>query len=242
MSGIGSSATKNLPPRLLVVDDDPAVSTLVRITLEGEGYEVAVAESASEAFRWIERNGLPHLAIVDVRMPVMDGFEFARRVQKYSDLPVIMLTGVAEESAVVRAIDEIAEDYVTKPFSPRELAARVGRVIRRIADFSYAGGPIAVVDDWLSIDLASQQALLPEGPVALTPTESKILHILLRGSPRTITTDFLLKRVWPLEEVFEDSLRVHMHRLRRKIEPEPSRPRYLHTHRGLGYSFSAPDS
>ncbi len=82
MSGIGSSATKNLPPRLLVIDDDPAVSTLVRITLEGEGYEVAVAGSASEAFRWIAKNGLPHLAIVDVRMPVMDGFEFARRVQE----------------------------------------------------------------------------------------------------------------------------------------------------------------
>jgi DNA-binding response OmpR family regulator len=223
--------------RILVVDDDPDITQVVRFTLEEEGFEVATAQTANEAFNYIARNGLPHLAIVDIRMPGMDGIEFSRKVQKYSDLPVILLTAVNEEEKVVKAIDEVAEDYVIKPFSPKVLAARVKRVMRRVGDFAFRLESLTVIDDRLAVDFAEKKALINEQAVSLTPTETKLLHILIRSARRTVTTDYLLGRLWPLEEVFEDTLRVHVHRLRQKIEPEKSSPRYLITQRGVGYSF-----
>ena len=223
--------------RILVVDDDPDITRVVQFTLEEEGFDVATAQSAQEAFNEIARNGLPHLAVVDIRMPGMDGIEMARKVQKYSDLPVILLTAVNEEDAVVAAIEEVAEDYVTKPFSPKVLAARVKRVIRRMGDFAFRLEALTVIDDRLAIDFAEKKALIDEQPVSLTPTETKLLHILIRSARRTVTTEYLLGRLWPLEEVFEDTLRVHVHRLRQKIEPDKGSPKYLITQRGVGYSF-----
>jgi DNA-binding response OmpR family regulator len=169
-------------------------------------------------------------------MPGMDGFEFCQAVQAYSDLPVIMLTAVDEEETVIRGIEQFAEDYVTKPFSPRELVARTERVLRRIGDFAYTLEPITKVDDRLAVDFSHQIAIVEGEPIALTPTETKILYILMRNAGRTVTSDFLLRRLWPLEEVFEDTLRVHIHRLRKKIEIEPKSP-YIVTERGLGYRF-----
>jgi DNA-binding response OmpR family regulator len=223
--------------RILVVDDDPDITKVVQFTLEAEGFEVGTAHSAQEAFNDIARHGLPHLAVVDIRMPGMDGIELARKVQKYSDLPVILLTAVNEEDAVVAAIDEVAEDYVTKPFSPKVLAARVKRVIRRMGHFAFRLEALTVIDDRLAVDFAEKKALIDEEPVSLTPTETKLLHILIRSARRTVTTEYLLGRLWPLEEVFEDTLRVHVHRLRQKIEPDKGSPKYLITQRGVGYSF-----
>lgn len=207
------------------------------MTLEEEGFEISSAGSAQEAFDKIAREGLPHLAVVDIRMPGTDGIEFARKVQKYSDLPVIMLTAVNEEETVARAIEEVAEDYVTKPFTPKILAARVKRVIRRMGDFAFRLDALTVIDDRLAINFADKKALMDEKQVSLTPTETKLLHILIRSARRTVTTDYLLGRLWPLDEVFEDTLRVHVHRLRQKIEPDAGSPRYLITQRGIGYSF-----
>lgn len=223
--------------RILVVDDDPDITQVLKITLEEEGFEVSTAHTANEAFSSIALQGLPHLAIVDIRMPGMDGVELCRKVQKYSDLPVILLTAVNEEQAVVKAIEEVAEDYVTKPFSPKVLAARVKRVMRRMGDFAFRLEAMTVIDDRLAIDFAEKKALIEDGEVSLTPTETKLLHILIRSARRTVTTEYLLNRLWPLEEVFEDTLRVHVHRLRQKIEPKKSSPRYLITQRGVGYSF-----
>lgn len=223
--------------RILVVDDDADIASLVQMTLEEEGLDVKTANSAKEAFDKIARDGLPHLAVVDIRMPGIDGLEFARKVQKYSDLPVIMLTAIDEEDTVVKAINEVAEDYVTKPFTPKVLAARVKRVIRRMGDFAFRLEAITVIDDRLAINFADKKALIDEQPVPLTPTETKLLHILIRSARRTVTTEYLLRRLWPLDEVFEDTLRVHIHRLRQKVEPDPASPRYLITQRGIGYSF-----
>ncbi len=223
--------------RILVVDDDPDITHVVKITLEEEGFEVATAQTANEAFNHIARHGLPHLAVVDIRMPGTDGIEFCHKVQKYSDLPVILLSAVNEEEKVVKAIEEVAEDYVIKPFSPKVLAARVKRVMRRVGDFDFRLESLTVIDDRLAIDFAEKKALINEKAVSLTPTETKLLHILIRSARRTVTTEYLLGRLWPLEEVFEDTLRVHVHRLRQKIEPEKSSPRYLITQRGVGYSF-----
>lgn len=227
------------PQRILVVDDDPAIVRLVRDKLDRAGFEVWTAANGQEAIDVVARRGLPHLAIVDVMMPGMDGFEFCQRTQQFADLPVIMLTAVDEEETVIRGIEHFAEDYVTKPFSPRELVARVQRVLRRIGDFAYTLDAVTRVDDRLAVDFAHQQAIVDGEPVSLTPTETKLLFILMRNAGRTVTTDFLLGRLWPLEEVFEDVLRVHVHRLRHKIEPAPSQPRYLVTERGLGYRFAA---
>jgi DNA-binding response OmpR family regulator len=176
---------------------------------------------------------------VDIMMPEMGGFEFCRTVQEFTDLPVIMLTAVDEEETVIRGIEHFAEDYITKPFSPRELVARVQRVLRRIGDFAYMVAPVARVDDRLAIDFTHQRAVVDSRPVDLTPTETKILYILMRNAGRTVTIEFLLRRLWPREDVFEDALRVHVHRLRHKIESVPCQPRYIVTERGLGYRFAA---
>lgn len=227
------------PHRILVVDDDPDILGLVSAKLDRAGFDVLTASSGQQALDMVERRGLPHLAIVDLMMPGMSGFDFCQTVQQYTDLPVIMLTAIDEEETVIRGIQHFAEDYVTKPFSPRELVARVERVLRRIGDYGYALKPVITVDEQLAVDFTHQRVTVDGQSRDLTPTETKILYILMRNAGRTVTTDFLLRRLWPFEEVFEDTLRVHVHRLRQKVEPAPSQPRYVITERGLGYSFPA---
>ena len=223
--------------RILVVDDDPDILRLVSNKLDLAGFEVSTAASGQQALDAISQRGLPHLAIVDLNMPGMDGFEFCQTVQRFADLPIIMLTAMDAEETVIRGIEHFAEDYVTKPFSPRELVARVQRVLRRIGDFAYTLDPVTQVDNRLAVDFAGQQVIVEGQPVALTPTETKVLYILMRNAGRTVTVDFLLRRLWPLEEVFEDTLRVHIYRLRQKIETTPGQPHYIVTERGLGYRF-----
>jgi len=224
--------------RILVIDDDLAILDIVRDKLDRAGFDVVTAASGQDALDLIEQRGLPHLAIVDIMMPGMGGFEFCQAVQAFTDLPIIMLTAVDEEETVIQGIRYFAEDYIIKPFSPRELVARVERVLRRIGDFAYALDPVTRVDDRLAVNFAHQQAVVGGQSVDLTPTETKILYILMRNASRSVTVDFLLRRLWPLEEVFEDALRVHVHRLRKKIEASPSRPQYIITERGVGYRFA----
>ena len=225
--------------RILVVDDDPAVRRLVEAKFLAAGFEVLSASDGRDALGVIERRGLPHLAIVDLQMPVMDGFEFCQAVQQFCDLPIVLLTANDEEETVVRGIELYAEDYVTKPFSPRELIARVQRVLRRIGDFAYALDPVIQVDGQLSVDFSRQMTVIQGQEVQLSPTETKLLYLLMRNAGRTVTNDFLLRRLWPLEEVFEDTLRVHVYRLRKKLEPSPGSWRYVTTERGEGYRFTA---
>lgn len=223
--------------RILAVDDDPAILRLVKDRLEYAGYEVVAATSGQSALEVIAQRGLPHLAIVDINMPGMNGFEFCKAVQQFTDFPVILLTAVDEEETIIRGIQYFAEDYVTKPFSPRELVARVERVLRRIGDFAYALDPLIRIDERLVIDFAHQQVTVENQVNSLTPTETKLLFILMRNAGHTVSTDFLLRRLWPLDEVFEDTLRVHIYRLRQKIEANPTKPVYIVTDRGQGYSF-----
>jgi DNA-binding response OmpR family regulator len=227
------------PIRILCVDDDPDILRILRYALEDAGFEVGTAAGGEEALAWIGRHGLPHLALVDIRMPGLDGLELCGRILAYCDLPVILLTAVDDEPTVVRALETVAEDYMLKPFRPAELVARVRRVLRRVGDFSFVLGEETRVDGRLAVDFVRQRARVQGKLVPLTPTETKILHILMRAAPRPVATDFMLRRIWPHEEVFEDTLRVHVHRLRQKIEPDPSSPCYLTTHRGIGYGFAA---
>lgn len=224
--------------RILVVDDSPLILRMVERALHSAGFDVSTAVSGEDALDHIKRFGLPHLAIVDINMPPgMDGFEFCDAVHEYSDLPIVMLTAVNEEQTIVQAIDQYAEDYVTKPFHGDELAARVRRVLRRVGDFAYTLDPITTVDTHLQVDFHGKQVYVDGEPIALTPTEAKLLYILMRNAGHTVTADFILQRLWPLELVQEERLRVYVHRLRRKIEKTPTNPRYIISHRGVGYTF-----
>ncbi|MCA9955176.1 MAG: response regulator transcription factor [Ardenticatenaceae bacterium] len=226
--------------RILAVDDDPFNLRIVSHALQQAEYDVMTAGSGEEALSVITQHGLPHMAIVDIHMPPgMSGFEFCRTVHQFSDLPIIMLTAVNEESTVVEGLEEHAEDYIIKPFNPGELTARVKRVLQRMGDFAYPLRSLTRVDDRLMIDFPGRQALINNKPVSLTPTETKLLYILMRSAGHTVNTDFILRRLWPLEPAYEDRLHVHMHRLRRKIEDkkDKTRPRYISSERGVGYTF-----
>lgn len=223
--------------RVLAVDDDPVSLALVRAALVAGGFEVEAVANGRAALDSIRARGLPHLAVVDLLMPVLDGPAFCRAVKEFCDLPMIILTSVDQTERVVEALDQYAEDYIVKPFHPEELTARVRRVLRRFGDFSFAAAPEAQHGPELSVDFARQRATVRGRPVQLTHTESKLLYLLLRGAGRVLTAEYLLGRLWPTAEVHQDALRVHIHRLRRKLEPDPERPAFIRTERGAGYCF-----
>lgn len=223
--------------RVLVVDDNADILVIASMSLRLAGFEVATAPSAAAARDWLERHGLPHLAVVDIMMPEVDGITLCREILAYCDLPVIMMTAVEDPNTVVATLKEIAEDYVVKPFDPMVLAARVERVIRRF-DYAVDLARFTRIDDRLGIDFVGKRIEVEGRSVGLTPSEAKIFHILLGRSGRPVTTEYLLGRLWPAGETFEDALRVHVHRLRKKIEPDPLAPRYLVTERGLGYRLA----
>ncbi|MCA9933866.1 MAG: response regulator transcription factor [Anaerolineales bacterium] len=225
------------PERILAVDDNTFTLRILQHTLEQAGYQVVTAVSGHEALNIINRHGMPHLAIVDWHMPEMSGIEFSHAVREFSDLPIIMLTAVANEDDITRTIEQFAEDYIVKPFSPNELVARVRRVLRRMGNFNYTQDSNTRVDDRLMINFPKREVLVGGEKVSLTPTESKLLYILVRNEGRIVTTEFILNRLWPLENALEDRLHVHIHRLRRKIEVDPNKPIYIIAERGIGYRF-----
>jgi len=232
-------------PTILIIDDNMYTVRIVEHALKQAGFDVLVAYSGEDGLKAIKRHGLPHLAIVDIHMPPgMSGFEFCDTVHQFSDLPVIMLTAANDEQTVVEGLEEHAEDYITKPFNPGELVARVKRVLRSMGEFAYRLDALTRVDDRLVVDFPARQAIVDDVSVALTPTETKLLYILMRHAGRTVTTDFIIRRLWPLEPAYEDRLHVHMHRLRGKIEDkkDKSRPRYIASERGTGYIFQSSQS
>lgn len=226
--------------RVLAIDDDPEVLELITATFEEAGYEVMTAETAEMALNLMNDEGLPHIAIIDIRLPGLDGLSLCQRIHDISDVPVIMLTVVDDEETVVKTIEKYAEDYMIKPFNPAELTARAGRILKRIGDFSYTMQAMIEIDENLSVDFVRQKAVINGRPLALTPTETKLLYILMQNAGKTVLTSYILARVWPSQSADENTLRVHIHRLRQKIEVAPSRPRYIVTERGAGYSFLSP--
>jgi DNA-binding response OmpR family regulator len=223
--------------RILVVDDEPEIRNLIVRKLINAGYDVLSANSANHALEVIQKKGLPHLAIIDINMPGMNGLELCDSIQQYVDLPVILVTAISESTTTIQAIKHYAEDYIVKPFNLDELVVRVQRLLRRINDFSYADGPLVQISPRLAVNFVQKQAFVDGKVIDLTPTETKLLHILWRHSGRIVTNEFLLGRVWPNEEVFEDTLRVHIHRLRQKIDTKGLAEKYILTERGQGYRF-----
>lgn len=226
------------PYHILVIDDSPMILRLVSLTLQEADFKVTTASSGEEGLEIIQRFGLPHLALVDINMPPgMSGFEFCEKILEFSDLPIIMLTAIDHEETIIQAIDQYAEDYITKPFGSGELVSRIRRVLRRIGDFGYTNDPIIKIDYRLAIDFPNRTAVVDGDKIPLTPTEAKLLYILLRAAGRTVTTDFLMRRLWPMERIGEDRLRVNIHRVRRKIEASEGTP-YIISERGIGYAFA----
>jgi DNA-binding response OmpR family regulator len=219
-------------PALLLVDDDPTLLSVLARRMAREGYEVATASSGPRALAVLEQRW-PALLIIDLMMPGMDGFELCARVKRIADLPIIVLSAVDASEAKVRALEDYAEDYITKPFDPDELVARVQRVLHRSA----AGGSGVVLDGGdLEIDLAGRKVTRQGASAPLTPTEVRLLHMLLGQIDRTVPTNSLLSRVWSESDGADPSyVWVTIRRLRRKLEADPDRPRFLLTERGVGY-------
>lgn len=228
-------AVQGGPERILCVDDERDVRIVVARTLELAGFAVTSVESAKEALARIRSEGLPDLAIIDLVMPEQDGFWLCRELQTFCDLPVVLLTSVSDEPTTVRAIEEVAEDYIVKPFRPSELVARVRRILKRVPPAARSSGLWSEIDSRLQVDFPGRTLRIAGVESEITPTEARILYLLWRNLGRTVETGALLRRVWPREEVFEDTLRVHVHRLRKKLEADPEKPALLRTDRGRGY-------
>ena len=227
-------------PAILLVDDDATLLSVLARRLVREGYDVQTAPSGLHALKLLERSW-PQLLVVDLMMPGMDGFELCARVKRIADLPIIVLSAVDASEAKVRALEEYAEDYITKPFNPDELVARVQRVMRRAS----AGRPQLVLDGGdLEIDLAARRVTTAAGQTALTPTEVRLLQVLISSVDRTVPTETILDRVWAESDGADASyVWVTVRRLRLKLERDPDQPRHLLTERGIGYRLvTAPDS
>jgi DNA-binding response OmpR family regulator len=232
-----SATSSDAHPLVLVVDDEPRIIRFVRINLEMEGFRVIEASNGLEALSQV-REKMPDMVLLDVMMPEMDGFETLRMVREVSSVPVIMLTVRSSEEDKVRGLDLGADDYITKPFSPRELVSRVRAVLRRLQAVSPAEAAVLEIDDALSVDFNTAEVIVQGERVKLRPTELRLLRHLIENAGWTVPHATLLSRVWGYEYKDEISyLRLYVNYLRKKIEPDPSSPRYILTERGMGYRF-----
>ena len=221
---------------ILVVDDEPRMIGFIRMNLEVEGYQVIEASNGLEALDSI-RTQLPDLVLLDVMMPDLDGFETLRILREFSDIPVIMLTAKGEENDKVLGLELGADDYITKPFGPRELSSRIKALFRRLEKPSTEEA-ILRVDDRLSVDFNQRQVIVDGAAVKLRPTEYRLLYHLIRNAGWTVPHDQILQKVWGYEYRDEAHyVRLYVNYLREKIEEDPSNPRYIITERGVGYRF-----
>jgi DNA-binding response OmpR family regulator len=223
--------------RILLVDDDSDLLVVLAEQLHDDGFEVSTARDAQEALRRLEA-GWPDLIILDLMMPRVDGLSLARHIKAEADLPIIILSAIDTADTKASLLDEVAEDYVAKPYHYPELRARVQRVLRRLGDRiprqSLLLGPN------LTLDLHHRRATVGGREVQLTPTEARLLATLAANLGETVSTDALLTRGWAETEEAEPSyVWVSMRRLRQKIEVDPDRPVHLLTVRGVGYRLVA---
>ena len=219
--------------RILIVDDDPNLLVLLADQLRADGYETATARDGIEALRRLQ-SSWPDLLIIDMMMPRMDGLSLAREIKTRADLPIIVLSAIDAGDSKADLLEEVAEDYVTKPYHYPELRARINRVLRRLGD--KVPRQSLVLGPRLTLDLHRREATVAGEPVALSPTESRLLYALAANLGQTVTTETLLQRGWAETEDADPSyVWVTMRRLRQKVEREPNRPVHLQTVRGIGY-------
>ena len=223
---------------ILAVDDEPKMTRFIRLNLELEGYRVSEAADGLEALRKV-RDELPDLVLLDVMMPDMDGFETLEHIRETSNVPVIMLTVKGEEEDKVRGLELGADDYVTKPFSARELGSRIKALLRRTETTPLSDKSVVQVDDRLSIDFQRHAVWVEGKPIKLRPTEYRLLYHLVSNAGWVMSHEQLLSKVWGPEYRDEiQYLRLYINYLRQKIEVDPADPRYILTERGIGYRFA----
>ena len=223
--------------RILVVDDERRMVGFIRLNLEQDGFEVIEAYNGTEALDRL-RDSLPDLILLDVMMPDIDGFEVLRTIRELGQVPVIMLTAKGEEDDIVKGLELGADDYVTKPFSPRELVSRVKAVLRRGLAFEESDEGVIEVDDRLKIDFSRREVWVDDELVKLRPTEYRLLYHLVQNAGWVLTHDQILTKVWGYEYRDEPHyVRLYINYLRKKIEKDPSNPVYILTERGVGYRF-----
>jgi DNA-binding response OmpR family regulator len=228
-----------LNPKILVIEDEEDLVKLLSTKLAREGYQVLSACDGVEGLRILHEKH-PHLVVLDLMLPRMDGWETCSRVREYSDIPIIVLSALKTVDQKCRCLALGADDYVTKPFSPKELVARIGAALRRYG-YPSAENPTVEVDDHLVVDRARRRVSTNGQWKELSPIEYRILNCFLENAGRILTHQSLLTQVWGWEYADEtDYLKVYIHHLRKKIERDPRKPRYILTERGLGYRFQTP--
>jgi len=224
--------------RVLVVDDDHPSVKMIGFLLREEGYKVLTAHDGHSALSIIDKEPVD-LVILDVMMPHLDGMEVCRRIRQKLDIPIIFLSARGETSDKVAGLEVGADDYLSKPFEPSELLARVKAVMRRTEAYAYGDAQAQLSESGLRLLPIGNKVILADGKeVELTPIEFRLLHCLMRNVGRTLTHDILLSSVWGYEyEGYSNQIAVYMRRLRAKIEEDPGNPKRLVTVRGLGYRF-----
>jgi len=226
------------PRRVLVVESDPQTSELIEDYLTDHNYEVTLVRTPQEARANIAENGFPHIMVVDAVQPGMEGLALCEELRAEDRLfPVIVITADDSEAVVVRAL-QTADDYVVKPVQEKILLLRIQNILRRIADFSYAVQPPIQINDRIVVDPLRRRVIVDGIQKALTPTELGLLMMLLKHRGEPVDSSTLISNVWWFsEDIYEDTLRVHIHRLRKKIEVNPKDPQMILTERGIGYSL-----
>ena len=225
--------------KVLIVDDEPNIREVVGLYLRRDGHTVVAATDGEKALE-LFRSSDPDLVVLDLMLPKLGGLEVCRRMQAERRVPLIMLTARGAEEERLVGLGLGADDYVVKPFSPRELAARVTAVLRRAGDPPPGGeGEKILTFDGLRVDPNSREVLVRGEPASLTAREFDLLHHLASSPGRVYTRDHLMEVVWGYEFSADTStVTVHMRRLREKVEPDPAKPRYLQTVWGVGYKFA----
>jgi len=224
--------------RLLLVDDDRFILENLSRVLRAQGYDVKTASNGEDALRHVQREK-PDLAILDVNLPDFDGLTLCRRLRTEHRFPILMLTARSDAMDKVVGLELGADDYLTKPFDPSELIARVRAHLRRTREYSLeASAPARVEIEGLVIDHEARDAFVEGRAVNLTRKEFELLAHLAANKGRVITRESLFERNWGFDIAFSsNSLDVHIYRIRKKIEPDPEHPRYLHTMKGYGYKL-----
>jgi DNA-binding response OmpR family regulator len=223
--------------RILIVDDEERMVRFIRLNLEHDGFQVIEAYRGNEAIQRI-RDAIPDLILLDVMLPDIDGFEVLKMIREISTVPVIILTAKGEEDDRVRGLELGADDYVTKPFSPRELVSRVRAVLRRNETVSGGMHGLIEVDEHLKIDFERREVWLDGELIKLRPTEYRLLYHLVQNAGWVVTHDQLLAKVWGYEYRDEPHyVRLYINYLRQKLEKNPADPKYILTERGVGYRF-----
>lgn len=222
---------------ILVVDDEERMVRFIRLNLEHDGFKVIEAFNGTKAINQV-RSNLPDLVLLDIMMPDMDGFEVLRIIRETSNVPVIMLTAKGEEDDRVRGLELGADDYVTKPFSPRELVSRVRAVLRRTETTGVSTHGLIEVDERLKLDFERREIWVDGELVKLRPTEYRLLYHLVQNAGWVVTHDQILAKVWGYEYRDEPHyVRLYINYLRKKLEEDPANPKYILTERGVGYRF-----